>query len=242
VTLDAVHNFRDLGGYRSADGRVTRWGRLYRSDALYRVTDGDLEIMRRLGIRTVVDLRTRHEVDNRGTYPVDQHDVRFEHLPLIQEIWERTTPPADDVNPVDYLVDRYLEMLDNGDMIAAVFDVLAHPEALPAVFHCAAGKDRTGVLAMLVLSVLGVADDDIAADYALTAEAMGRMRAYFKAHPEVYGNIMEDPPEAYMASPADVVHQLLGRIRADHGLVEGFLASVGVSVDVLAHLRSQLLE
>ncbi|MGD9792557.1 MAG: tyrosine-protein phosphatase, partial [Acidimicrobiia bacterium] len=90
VTLDAVHNFRDLGGYHSTDGRVTRWGRLYRSDALYRVTEGDLEIMRRLGIRTVVDLRTRHEVDHRGTYPVDQHDVRFEHLPLIEEIWERT--------------------------------------------------------------------------------------------------------------------------------------------------------
>jgi len=75
VRLHAVHNFRDLGGYPTRDGRSTRWRSVFRADGLYRLTKKDVEIVRELGVRTVIDLRTAKEIEERGRYPVDRHDV-----------------------------------------------------------------------------------------------------------------------------------------------------------------------
>ena len=72
IALDGVHNFRDMGGYPTVDGRTTRWGRLYRADGLFRLTTDDVEALRPLGLRTVVDLRTQEEIDLRGRFPVEK--------------------------------------------------------------------------------------------------------------------------------------------------------------------------
>ena len=242
LPMEAVHNFRDLGGYPTRDGRVTNWRRLFRSDALYRASDTDLAQLIELEIRTVVDLRTHDELAKRGSYPTERHPVRLEHVPLLERIWQHTTPATEADSAVPYLVERYMEMLANGAMIASAIEILADPAAMPAVFHCAAGKDRTGVIAMLVLSVVGVDDDVIAADYALTEEGMVRIRAYFEAHPELYGNVMENPAPAYLASPAEVMHQVLARVRDEHGSVENLLNAIGVTDATLARLRSAMLD
>ena len=89
IALDGVHNFRDLGGYPTADGRTTRWGRLYRADGLFRLTTDDVEALRPLGLRTVVDLRTHEELELRGRFPVEAHPVAFHHIPVLDTTWAR---------------------------------------------------------------------------------------------------------------------------------------------------------
>jgi protein-tyrosine phosphatase len=178
LRFDAVFNFRDLGGYPTRDGRTTRWRTFYRADGLFRMTEADIDTVRALGLRTVLDLRTPDELTERGTFPVGAHPVRFEHLPFLVNHWD----PAEAVDDTtSFLVRKYTEMLDEGSAsIAAAFAVLADHDAPPAVFHCAAGKDRTGVLAMLLLAVAGVPDEIIGQDYALTAAGMERMMQWYK--------------------------------------------------------------
>ena len=206
VPLDAVHNFRDLGGYPTHDGRTTRWRVLFRADGLYRLTRADLDRVRELGLRTVVDLRTHGELADRGTFPHQHHPVDFHHVPVIDETWS----PDDglhEVDAADFLEAAYRSMLDGTpERFADAFVRLCAADALPAVFHCAAGKDRTGVLAMLVLGSLGVQREFIAADYALTEAGMQRMREWsLREFPDLHERITATPavfsaavPEAMM--------------------------------------------
>ena len=156
IGLEAVHNFRDLGGYPTVTGQVTKWRTLFRADGLYRLTPQDAQTVIDLGVQTVIDLRTQKEVQNRGTFPVKQFPVNFHHLPIIDATWnDGDTPEIEDV--VEFLVWAYREMLDRAsEKFADAIKLIAAQDVLPAVFHCAAGKDRTGVLAAFILSILGV--------------------------------------------------------------------------------------
>src|SRR3954451_1702516 len=89
VALESAFNFRDLGGYPAGEGRRTRWRTLFRSDGLHRLTPADVEILRGLGLRTVIDLRTGDELEERGRFPVDAHPVGYHHLSLMDVIWDR---------------------------------------------------------------------------------------------------------------------------------------------------------
>jgi len=184
VPLNAVHNFRDLGGYPTGDGRTVGWGRLFRADGLYRLTADDLDVIDALGIRTVVDLRSGPEFEQHGRFPLERYPVAFHHLPIIDSTWMASEmPDVDDTEDgaIEFLTWAYGDMLAQGaDRFAHAFGVLAVPGSAPAVFHCAAGKDRTGVLAALILGGLGVHHDTIVDDYALTEAAMVRMRIDWK--------------------------------------------------------------
>jgi protein-tyrosine phosphatase len=242
VPLAAVHNFRDLGGYPTADGRVTRWRTLFRADGLYRLAGEDLEVIRRLGLKTVVDLRMPAELEERGTFPVDLHPVDFHHLTVLDTTWaEMDRPEFDD--DADFLHWAYHRMLVGGGAnFAAAINVLAGDGALPAVFHCAAGKDRTGITAMLVLGSLGVPKDYIAADYALTEAGMERMRAWAEREfPELAGQAA-DVPSAFFAALPEAMTRLIDDLVAEHGSIRAYVRSLGVSEDALVALEAALLE
>jgi protein-tyrosine phosphatase len=243
VALDAVFNFRDLGGYPAADGRVTRWRTLYRSDGLDRLAGADLEAVRALDLHTVVDLRTVPEIEERGRFPVDDHPVSYHHVPLIDAIWSPDDAPAPDVTAREFLLGAYIEMVRAAEgRIVQTFEILAGPDALPAVFHCAAGKDRTGVVAALLLSSLGVADDVVVADYALTGAALGRLQAWAeRERPEIAAAIAAQPA-AHLAADPDAMAGLLQTVRAEHGSTRQFVERLGVSPDVLSALEDALLE
>ena len=246
VSLEAVHNFRDLGGYPSTRGTsprgsMTRWEVLYRADGLYRLTEADIEVMRGLGLHTVVDLRSHRELAEHGTFPHDQVAVDFTHFPVIDTTWN-----PDDIavagSDHDFLVWAYRSMLVEGSArFAAAIEQLAAPGALPAVFHCAAGKDRTGILAALLLGSLDVSRDYILADYALTAEGMDRMRAWaVRQFPEMVDR-MNDAPSAFLASLPEAMGELLDGIVTEHGSVREFVRSIGVSDAAIESLAAQLL-
>ncbi len=173
IALEGAVNFRDLGGYAASAGTRTRWRTLFRADGLGELTEADLSVLDTLGIRTVIDLRSGTELE-RGRFDVDAHPVAFHHFPFIDEL-----PDAQEFDRRPGLLgSQYLEMVrDAGGQILASLEVLATPDALPAVFHCTAGKDRTGVLSAIVLSLLGVDEPTVVADYALSGAAMQRLRA-----------------------------------------------------------------
>jgi protein-tyrosine phosphatase len=152
VTFDRLHNFRDFGGYPAAGGRRVRWGRLYRSDSLGKLRGDDLARFSALGLRTVIDLRYPWEADAGGRVPaafgLAYHSCSIEHRPYDQaELAEVVDPVA----------------ADGAAEISQALQVVAAADSAPLVIHCASGKDRTGLVAALVLSLLGVAEDDIAA-------------------------------------------------------------------------------
>lgn len=236
VQLDAVHNFRDLGGYPARDGLVTRWRQLYRADGLYRLAGADIEVIRGLGLNTVIDLRTHEELAERGTFPHRSIEVTFTHHPVIDTTWEMTEHV--DKSAHEFLTWAYRDMLRVGSQtLGRAINDLAAPGALPAVFHCAAGKDRTGVLAALVLSSLGVPRSVVLADYGLTAGAMERMRAWaVREYPEL-AESMADTPSAFLAALPEALGEVLAEVEAAHGSIDEFVRSIGVppaSIDALA--------
>jgi protein-tyrosine phosphatase len=242
VALEAVHNFRDLGGYSTAAGRRTLWRTLFRADGLYRLTPADVVALEPLGLRTVIDLRSAPELNERGRFPVDAHPVVFHHLPIIDATWATADRPDYDRDE-DFLIWAYNEMLTIGaPRFAAAFEVLAQPGALPAVFHCAAGKDRTGLLAALLLGSLGVSHDDIVIDYTLTVEGMTRFRAWAaREWPEWFERMAAMPP-AFTAALPEAMRHILEELCAQHGTIRNYVRSIGVSEATLATLESVLLD
>jgi protein-tyrosine phosphatase len=166
VAFEGIVNFRDLGGYPVPDGGRTRWGRVFRSAALHQVTDADLVVFEELGIQVVYDLRSTREREQRRDLP----GARVVDLPVFRRGPTRPDPTkAEDA--AEFLREVYTMSLEHSaDVFGDLFTNLAEPGALPTVFHCTVGKDRTGLVAALLLDLLGVDDDDILDDYELTNE------------------------------------------------------------------------
>jgi protein-tyrosine phosphatase len=213
-----------------------RWRTVFRADGVHRLTIDDIAP---LGVRTVLDLRTPDELDERGHFTHDS--VGYHHLPILQSTWDRDALDAQ-LDAADFLSHRYLEMLDEGgDAIGRALRILADPSSLPLVFHCAAGKDRTGVVAAIVLDLLGVDDDDIADDYSLSRLGMDRFRAWVIDTYPGAADAMSDQPQAFLAAPTEAMHLFLAGLRDRHGSVARYVASVGIGSDVIESVRENLL-
>jgi protein-tyrosine phosphatase len=233
-------NFRDLGGYGTDDGRTVRWRTLYRADALHRLPDDELDQLGQLGVRTVLDLRTAKELEH-GKLQAEHLGITHLHLSVLSEIWSAEGLDLE-ADPSVVLGELYVQMLEVGaPAFAGALRVLADAAQVPAVFHCAAGKDRTGVLAALVLSLLGVDDDTIAGDYALTAASMDRMIDRLRRDRPDQLNLMNDQPSAFMMAPAGAMEHFLVELRARHGSAVGYVTDIGVEPEAVAELRRTLL-
>lgn len=242
VSLEAVHNFRDLGGYPTAAGARVRQGVIYRADGLHRLTDSDLEVVSSIGIRTVVDLRTHGELAEHGTFPAEKFPVEFHHVPIIDATWQHMDLPDFD-DDADFLHHAYTEMLAEGrDKFARAFEIVAGAAENPVVYHCAAGKDRTGLLTMMILGVLGVSREHIVADFALTDQAIARLRRWLAdVHPEAIVRMDSHPSHYFSANPR-AMERVLEDVERSHGGVAGLVGEIGVSADAMATLRAQMTE
>jgi protein tyrosine/serine phosphatase len=236
LTFASSFNFRDVGGYAGLDGRRVSWRRLFRADSLHRLRGADLESFGKLGIRTVIDLRRPFEVTEHGRVPhadgLDYRNLVVEHVD-----WETVAHPAD-LPHERWLADRYLNFAEDGRAgLAAALSVIADQAAAPVVVHCMAGKDRTGVVCALTLSLLGVGDGDIAADYALTEAAMTSLTDYLlRTKPEV----VQDKYHMFDC-PQDAMLLFLSDLRERHGSVEKYVREIGISAAQIAAMREHLL-
>jgi protein-tyrosine phosphatase len=240
LPFEACFNFRDLGGYETLSGHRVRWGAVFRSDALHRMTGADLELALGLGLRTVIDLRSSAELEEEGRF-AHADDAAFHHLPVFEQNALPFKPfEPDDPEPppgVDYAA----MALTGRESIAAALKVIAEGEHA-VVFHCAAGKDRTGIVAALVLSSLGVPDESITADYHLSEQAVATSRVWAEVNaPEIAAEMSTFPAWAHRA-PMPVIQAFLRILRDRHGSIDGYLTDAGVERAVLEALRARLLE
>ena len=238
ISFGVVFNVRDLGGLRTADGRTVRPRQLFRADGVHRLEGEDLERARGLQLRTVLDLRTAEEVE-RGRFPVDALPVAWHHLPLMRKMWaEEELVPTDGAAP--FLTARYLDMVEtSGPALGEAVEVLA--DGAPALFHCAAGKDRTGVLAAFVLGLLGVGHDDIAADYHESAASMDAFQRWIlEKHPEA-ADAMTQQPKEYLEAPPEAMHGFLDAIDERHGSVAGLARDLDIDPATIDRLRAAYL-
>ena len=243
IGLEHVHNFRDLGGYPTAAGKVTKWDTLFRSDGLYRLRSAeDIARVQQLKLRSVIDLRTQREQDDQGIFPTAEISVTFHHLSIVDVTWSDSETP-DITDPVEFLVWGYRDMLEIGaTRFAEAMRVLSQETALPAVFHCAAGKDRTGVLAALILASLGVDDEHICADYGLTRDAMQRWTVWAKQHqPELAKRFATMPP-VFLAADPEAMRIILEDLHDKFGSVANYVREIGVEPETIASLKHLLLE
>ena len=239
VPLSGAFNFRDLGGYPAGDGEVVRRGRLFRSDGLHRLTDADIDLLGSIGLATIIDLRTPGEVENTGRGLLGDEAIRYHHLAVVQrgggEAVGSPAPAGDD------LAERYLWYLDTGrQALVEAIGLVAEPANHPLVFHCTAGKDRTGVLAALVLDILGVDREVIVADYVITADRLELIIDRIRADP-TYSAGMSKVPASRFTVEAGTMERFLDELQATFGGARSWAISAGVSADDLDRMRSDLL-
>ncbi|MEU8772602.1 tyrosine-protein phosphatase [Streptomyces sp. NPDC048606] len=236
IPFERLHNFRDLGGYRTADGRTLAWGTLYRADSLGKLSGADWDRFLDLGVRTVIDLRYPWEIEAKGRIPEPERfayaNLSIEHRPYDQAAIDP------DVDPWRYLADRFAEVAEDGvEEIRGALELIADGTG-PTVFHCTSGKDRTGLIAAFVLTLLEVPEEEILADFALTELATARLTAdWHAAHP---GRTMRWP--SYGRAPATVMSLVLADLTTRYGSPAAYLTeTVGITPDTVARLRARLL-
>lgn len=262
IELDGAENVRDLGGMPTTDGRAVQPRRLVRSDSLQALSAADVRhLVDDVGVRAVADLRTSVEVKSEGPGPMAAEPlVEIRHLSLFPEAGDRTDVVAAEgdapvVLPWQQRKRResedeqrrgasgiYLSYLDDrADSILAALRLIAHSDGATIV-HCAAGKDRTGVVVALALAEVGVEPDAIVDDYVASADRVDAVIARLAAR-RTYAGDLDGAADAGKHKPkAATMERLLDAIDEAHGGVPSWLRAHGWTADDAAALRRKLLE
>lgn len=240
ITLRGADNVRDLGGLPTGDGRRTRYGRLIRPATLQELTAADVaSLVDRIGVRLVVDLRLPEEAEGQGRGLLAERVGAYANLPLRTADMTRADVMRD-VAGIDLLT-HYTAFLEaSGPEVVTAVRLLADPANQPALFHCAAGKDRTGVLAAILLDAVGVEEPAIVADYALTGVHMGRVVARLSRLPWYREPMSLLPAEAHLAAP-QTMQRFLHHLHAEHGGAAAWLTARGLDPAALESLRRSLV-
>lgn len=238
IDLEGCLNFRDLGGYPTVDGWTVRWRQVFRSDALHHLTTLDVRrLTDALRLRVVIDLRSSAELASEGRGRLGSEAVAFHHLPLFD---------AEDLNTearsaVISLADRYYLLAEFArERVGRVLRTLADADE-PAVYHCAAGKDRTGVVSAILLGLLGVPDEVIVADYVATQDNLDAIIERLMAAEGYQHMLAALPPDTLHAEPETMLG-FLARLRERHGSLRGYALGAGLDEAALVRLTSRLLE
>jgi protein-tyrosine phosphatase len=237
IELQGAYNVRDLGGLRTKDGRVTRPGVVYRGDSLDAITPGDEKVLfDKLGIGTIIDLRTKAE-----TELVDVHFPvpRYRYSVLIEGRLGHEPFPSDD--PVE-LAKVYLSNLDNGrPAVKATMEVIARnlQAGVATLFHCAAGRDRTGIISALLLGLAGVTDGQIAQDYVQSNRNVRRVTKKLADNP-LYANHGNDRPEVIMLHEKTILG-FMRLLREQYGGPRQFCLDSGISEETISAIEENFV-
>ena len=238
--FEGVFNFRELGGYTTIDGRQIRRETLFRSDNLAQLTHRDMKSLKELKIQTVIDLRTDHEIKTRGSYEmVDGAFGTYLHLPIMDLSADPEQAKVDE----NYLEHRYKEILkEAAPQIAFVVETISNPKNHPLVFHCAVGKDRTGLIAMVILGTLGVTKEVIVSDYALTALAVKRMLLWLDEISPDMARYVRSLPSNLMSADPKTMSNVIDWLNHSYGSFDGYLRFIGVGDEDIESLRTVLVQ
>ncbi len=249
LPLEGAVNFRDLGGYETIDGQRVKWGKVFRSDHLSRLTHGDIAYLQRIKIQSVCDFRTPAEARKRpDRFPGDGPGEHL-HLPIDNlkldptTLFEKLKRGDTSWLTREFLIDGYISNIDTFAAVwGEVFKRLADPSRLPLVFHCTGGKDRAGTCAALILLALGVPEDTVIFDHGLSnifvADVLDKIYAQF----DEYG-IERQKIAPYFSAPPYCIEALLAHLNEKYGSPIDYLKSkAGVTEKMLDRIREELLE
>jgi len=237
IVLEGAVNFRDQGGYPTENGRFVKWRRLFRSDSLHDLTESDVQaITGTLGLTTIVDLRSINSVleDGRGLLALS--GIAYHNYPFLER--RGIEPPTSGSDPGERLTAIYQWILLNaGTLMAQAFNALAQDVNQPALFHCNAGKDRTGVLGATLLSVLGVSREDVVADFLMTNEVIDGILARIKKMPG-----FQDSTRDGIMAPQSAIEKFLDVMQREFGGPESYLLRHGVQQETINVFKESMLE
>lgn len=237
LVLAGTFNVRHVGGCRTAAGTVVADSLLWRGDALHALDDEGLQLLGDLGLRTIVDLREEAEREQRPNR-IDGLDARVVALPLYAGARLEPGPELEAMRAGD-LTGMYERVIaGHGPQIAAAVSELARPGALPALVHCSAGKDRTGIVIALLLSAIGVCDDDVLADYALTEQYLDD--AFMATVRGAFAGAEQMPDRVHRGADPAWILAALTAVRASHTDATAYLVEHGVDPVALDALRAAL--
>ena len=237
VLIPGTHNVRDLGGIETVDGLRLRRGRIFRADALTGLpAAGTRALVDTLGVRCLIDLRGGREVAHSPVPPLPA-SVALHHLPL----WDGSRSDADEAVLSIPLSDKYQLLAQvAAPRIGAVLRAVVDAQA-PTVFFCTFGKDRTGLVAAVLLSMLGVPAGAVVADYVRTEAAMTALLSRSEALAGIQPLLEHLPPADLRAEPSTMAAFLSGMLAA-YGTWSAYLAEAGLDARWLAAARDALLE
>jgi protein tyrosine/serine phosphatase len=240
LEIDGLVNIRDIGGLVTRDGRTIRSGRVFRSDNPKALTDeGRRQFREVVNPSTVIDLRIPLEVHREG-YELDEH-VTVVNCPMTPQ--SGVNQAQIDAGMCDNLIDDYMKQIDvNGRFVAQALSLIAEGANQPVVIHCTAGKDRTGIVIAMLLDILGVAHEVIVSDYHLTTKNMAPVLERIRNAPVFKENGLADAPDWIFASDPETMRGFLTRMTATYGGAEEWALAQGLSSELLAQVRVDLVE
>ncbi|MBC1334266.1 tyrosine-protein phosphatase [Listeria booriae] len=250
IPLEGCFNFRDLGGYVNTAGKTVKWGKLYRSSLLTNITEKDKDTLEKLGVSWICDLRSTSEIAAKPT-PVLAH-IQNRHIPIGTAKNESTESQKIDI-PDDHRVyeplmgESYRVFAQSKDGFREIFNDIIEKEEVPFLFHCTAGKDRTGVLGALLLKLLDVPENTILADYELTNQyadnILGEMQGLVNAFSNSEKKIdLENFRPMAEARPA-YLEIAFDEMQKEYGSVDAYLEKgIGITSSEKAKFQTMMLE
>jgi len=239
----SVSNFRDIGGYRTRNGDTIAWRRVFRSGEFQHLTGNDLQRLKEeIGLASVIDLRSAMEIERHGIGLLSEADIKYHNISFIADGGDRK---ADERRFKEFknMGEFYLDLMpqkEYGQRIIEALEVIAIPENHPLVFHCAVGKDRTGMLAAILLNLLGVEEDDIIQDYTLSEPYMDELLARLKNNPQKSDPPLDIPDYFWKASPESMA-LFLSTLRREYGSIADYLTTQGAESSLIGRLKTALL-
>jgi len=249
VQLEGSVNFRDLGGYQAFDGRRVKWGQVFRSDNLGRLSDRDVFFLQQMGIRLVCDFRTPAEIKKLpDRYPQGEHGKSLQ-LPIRHgerdpaNTFDRIKNGDIDWMNEDFMIKGYIKNIENfAPMWTTFFNMLAKPSNRPLVFHCTGGKDRAGVAAALILLALDVPEETVIRDHGLSNLYIAAVLERIYDRIRTMG-VDPDGISAYFIAPQNAIVAVLKHLGKAYGSATNYLINkAGVDENQLIRLKEDLLE
>lgn len=231
LPLESVKNARSLGGYPSLDGKISSWSSFYRSASLDNISNKDIEFLKDLNIETIVDLRRPDEIRRKHKSlgkikeNFSYYNFSLSRRSMRKEEIERIIEGKDSISK------SYKSIVENTDTMRELFKILANTKK-PILYHCQEGKDRTGIVTMILLGLIGVRNSDIIADYEISSAKLGYIEDYPK----------DDRNSIFRITDPYNMKEIIGYIIKEYGSFEKYLKYIDVSDNQIEKLKEKLVE
>lgn len=267
INLEGTNNFRDIGGYKTKDGKTLRWGLIFRSDQLSHLTLEDIKFLEDMGLKSIIDFRSEAEaeaaknksIQGTKTYHLDPHakvaqlaagsidDKNKKNKTTIELLKNNEFDPDEYGDPRENMFKEYRKFINSHQSQKAyrkVMKLVMDRENLPLVLHCRGGKDRTGFAVAIILLALGVDEESIIKDYELTTQYRSERN---KKQMNLYKQYTDDPKiltllSTMQESKGEYMQEAINEMKRAHGSVDLYLEKVlGINNDIKHKLKNILL-